>query len=154
MVEFNAPVRYDGANTQENGQAMIGDLFKYWTYQVFSPGTVLREKYEAFRSLLELDQRAHEGMAELQRICYEAQPVDATRVNECYQNFSSSVGQIVDLLEHMCPRCYSDLKAYHTKFDHYIRHLLEAPEVAPSSGEPYTLGLVPTSDIAMRQHGA
>ena len=31
---------------------MIGDLFKYWTFQVFSPGTVLKGKYEAFKALL------------------------------------------------------------------------------------------------------
>ncbi len=153
FVEIIKTVRYANASRHESGRAMIGELFKYWTYQVFSPGTVLREKYEAFRSLLELDQRAHEGMAELQRICYEAQPVDANRVNECYQNFSSSVGQIVDLLEHMCPRCYSDLKAYHTKFDHYIRHLLAAPDAVSPSGESYTLGLLPVSDLDMHLVG-
>ena len=28
---------------------LIKSLFKYWTYQVFAPGTVLRERYEAFK---------------------------------------------------------------------------------------------------------
>jgi pyruvate,water dikinase len=34
---------------------LLKSLFKYLTYQVFSPGTVLREKYEAFKFLLEND---------------------------------------------------------------------------------------------------
>ncbi len=132
---------------------MIGDLFKYWTYQVFSPGTVLKEKYEAFQSLLQFDQSAHEEMAELQRICYETLHVDASRVAACYGDFSTSVGRIVDLLEQMCPRCYSDLKAYHTKFDHYIRHLLAAPDIVRYSGEPYTMGLLTASDTDQNSVG-
>jgi len=38
------------------------NLFKYLTYQVFAPGTLLREKYEAYKSLLDYDRRAHELM--------------------------------------------------------------------------------------------
>ena len=120
---------------------MIGDLFKYWTYQVFSPGTILREKYEAFRSLLEYDQLAHESMAELQRISYEELPVDASRVHTCYANFSTAVANIVDHLSQMCPGCYSDLKVYHTKFDQYIRYLLAPSNTAHSPENPYTLAL-------------
>ena len=47
---------------------LLKSLFKHWTYQVFSPGTVLREKYEAFKLLLENDKCAHEVMAELEEI--------------------------------------------------------------------------------------
>lgn len=120
---------------------MLANLFKYWTYQVFSPGAVLREKYDAFKSLLEHDQSAHEGMAELQRICYDALPVDANRIIACYNHFSRAVGGIVDNLAQMCPGCYSDLKGYHTKFDHYIRHLLIPPESGHVPQKPYTLSL-------------
>ena len=120
---------------------MIGDLFKYWTYQVFSPGTVLKEKYEAFKMLLEYDQQAHEGMAELQRICFEALPVDANRIYACYNDFSHAIGRIVDLLGQMCPGCYSDLKVFHAKFDQYIRYLIEPPAVGYMPGWPHTLSL-------------
>jgi pyruvate,water dikinase len=120
---------------------MIGDLFKYWTYQVFSPGTVLKEKYEAFKMLLEYDQQAHEAMAELQRICFEALPVDAYRVYACYNDFSLAVGRIVDLLAQMCQGCYSDLKVYHAKFDQYIRYLLDPPEAGYFPDKPHTLSL-------------
>lgn len=132
---------------------MIGDLFKYWTYQVFSPGTILREKYEAFKSLLEHDQRAHEGMAELQRICYEALPVDGNRIIACYDEFSRAVGHIVDRLAQMCPGCYSDLKGYYTKFDQYIRFLLAPPDAGHMSGKPYTLPLSLTAGNELYQVG-
>ena len=39
---------------------LLNNLFKYWTYQIFTPGTVVRAKYEAFKSLLEVDKQAHE----------------------------------------------------------------------------------------------
>jgi len=42
---------------------LIKNLFKYWSYQLFSPSTVLREKYDGFKSLLSNDKRAHELMA-------------------------------------------------------------------------------------------
>ena len=132
---------------------MIGDLFKYWTYQVFSPGTVLKEKYEAFKMLLEHDQQAHEGMAELQRICFEALPVDANRIYECYNDFSNSVGRIVDLLAQMCQGCYSDLKVYHTKFDQYIRYLLEPPVVGYLPDRPHALSLSRATENDPQQVG-
>ena len=49
---------------------LLKQIFKYWTYQIFSPGTVFREKYEAFKSLLVYDKCAHEMMAELEEIYY------------------------------------------------------------------------------------
>ena len=35
----------------------ITNLFKHWTYQVFTPGTVLKEKYEAFKLVLINDKK-------------------------------------------------------------------------------------------------
>jgi len=49
---------------------LIKNLFRYWTFQVFSPGTVLREKYESFKALLEHDKAAHEYMATLEDMYY------------------------------------------------------------------------------------
>ena len=55
---------------------LIKNLFKYWTYQVFAPGAVLREKYDAFKSLLAHDKRAHELIAQLEEIYYHQLRVD------------------------------------------------------------------------------
>ena len=47
---------------------LLGNLFKYWTYQLFSPEAVLKDKYAAFKSLLTHDKLSHELMAELEEI--------------------------------------------------------------------------------------
>ena len=66
----------------------ISKLFKHWTYQVFSPGTVLRGKYEAFKSLLRNDKRAHELMAELEEIYHNNIKVDFKVIEDKYKDLS------------------------------------------------------------------
>ena len=118
---------------------LIKNLFKYWTYQVFSPGTVLREKYEAFKSLLEHDKRAHELMAEIEEIYHDQIKVDFAVIEKKYDIFSQSVRQIVENLRRMTPSRYLDLMAYYKKFDFYIRFILSPPEYEFSP--PFTLML-------------
>ena len=118
---------------------LIKNLFKYWTYQVFSPGAVLREKYEAFKSLLEHDKRAHELMAELEEIYHDQIKVDFAAIEKKYYIFSQSVRQIVESLQRMTPSRYLDLMAYYKKFDFYIRFMLSPPEYEFSP--PFTLML-------------
>ena len=59
----------------------ITQLFKHWTYQVFAPGTLLRRKYEAFKSLLENDARALELIADLEELFYGEVLADRERAN-------------------------------------------------------------------------
>jgi len=69
----------------------LTNLFKCLTYQVFSPGTVLREKYEAFKSLLRHDKGPHELMAELEDIYYNQIKVDFKVIEDKYNELSRSV---------------------------------------------------------------
>ena len=62
---------------------LIKNLFRYWSYQVFSPGTILREKYESFKALLEYDKKAHELMATLEDIYYTQKKI---RFSNCCKN--------------------------------------------------------------------
>ncbi len=118
---------------------LIKNLFKHWTYQVFSPGAVLREKYEAFKFLLKHDKRAHELMAELEEIYHDQIKVDFAAIEKKYNIFSQSVRQIVENLRRMTPSRYLDLMAYYKKFDFYIRFMLSPPEYEFSP--PFTLML-------------
>jgi len=118
---------------------LIKNLFKHWTYQVFSPGTILREKYEAFKSLLECDKHAHELIAELEEIHHDQIKVDFSVIEDKYDTLSHQVGQIVENLQRMCPSRYQDLMAYYKKFDFYIRFMLSPPEYDFSP--PFTLTL-------------
>ncbi|HBF42556.1 MAG TPA: hypothetical protein DDW42_02785, partial [Desulfobacteraceae bacterium] len=124
------------------------------------PGTVLREKYEAFKSLLRHDKRAHELMAELDEIYYNRIKVDIKLIEQKTEQFSSNVSDMVENLGRICPSRYLGLKDYLKKFDFYIRFMLAPPEftfsppfVIPidevashgpslSGGKAYNLGLI------------
>lgn len=135
-------------------------LFKYWTYQVFSPGTVLREKYEAFKSLLRHDKLAHELMAELEEIYHNRIKVDIKLIEQKTEQLSRNVSDMVEDLGRVCPSRYLGLKDYLKKFDFYIRFMLAPPEFtysppfvisideivshgpSLSGGKAYNLGLI------------
>ena len=107
---------------------MIKNLFRHWTYQVFAPGTVLREKYEAFKRLLDHDRAAHEYLARLEDLYYNQRRVDLEFAAATYEAFSAEVGAMVRELLAMCPNGYWSLKDYHKKFDFYVRFMLAPPK--------------------------
>ena len=106
---------------------------------MFSPGTVLREKYEAFKSLLVHDKCAHEVMAELEEIYYNRIRVDFQVIAKKYDRLAESVSGIVEDLSRMCPSRYLNLKDYFKKFDFYIRFMLAPPEY--NFSPPFTVQL-------------
>ena len=103
---------------------LIKNLFKYWTYQVFAPGAALREKYDAFKSLLAHDKRAHELIAELEEIYYHQLRVDFSVIEGMCDDLSKSVCGIVEDLARVCPSRYSDLRDFFNKIDAYIKFIL------------------------------
>lgn len=107
---------------------LIKNLFRHWTYQVFAPGTVLREKYEAFKRLLGYDRAAHELLAGLEDLYYNQRRVDLAFVVKTYEAFSAAVAGMVQELLAMCPNGYWSLKDYHKKFDFYVRFMLAPPK--------------------------
>ncbi|MBW2176901.1 MAG: hypothetical protein JRH03_08140 [Deltaproteobacteria bacterium] len=118
---------------------LISNLFKYWTYQFFSPGTVLKEKYAAFKSLLTHNKRAHELMAELEEIYYHRQKKDFSVIEKLCTELSRNVAGIVDNLSKVCPACYPDLLSFYNKIDAYIRFMTKPERVVNTP--PYVLGL-------------
>ena len=116
---------------------LLKNLFKYWTYQVFSPGTVLREKYEAFKSLLSHDKRAHELMAELEDIYHGSIKVDFNVIAAKYGEFSNCISHIVEDLTKISPYRYVNLREYFKKFDAYIQFMLVPPK--SDSSAPYAV---------------
>ena len=95
---------------------------------MFSPGTVLREKYESFKDLLEYDKQAHDFLAELEDIFYNQKKYDFQTVIKTYNQFAASVSGMVEELLKMCPSNYWSLKDYFKKFDFYIRFMLAPPD--------------------------
>ncbi|MBT3387510.1 MAG: hypothetical protein HN417_06230 [Desulfobacula sp.] len=117
---------------------LIKNLFRYWTFQVFSPGTVLREKYESFKALLEHDKAAHEYMATLEDMYYSQKKHDFQAVVTTYEHLGHSVSKMVDELLKMCPSSNWSLKDYFKKFDFYNRFMLARP--AFDFSPPFTIG--------------
>lgn len=105
----------------------ITNLFKHWTYKIFAPGILLREKYEAFRNLLECDKKSHELIAELEEIYYDQVKIDFARVENKCKQLSSYVADVVESLTKLCPTSYINLGDYFKKIDFYIKLAL-APQ--------------------------
>ena len=118
---------------------LIKNLFKHWTYRFFTPGTLLREKYEAFKSLLMQDKKAHELMAELEEIYHNQTKVDLKVIEDKYNALSDCVSEMLTAFSKMCPSCYPDLKNYFKRFDSYIRYIFTPKEF--SSSPPFTIPL-------------
>ena len=118
---------------------LIKNLFKYWTYQVFAPGAVLREKYDAFKSLLGHDKRAHELIARLEEIYYHQHRVDFSVIEALCDELSACVANIVEDLATVCPSRYSDLLEFFRKIDFYLKFILASKgfDAAP----PYAIPL-------------
>lgn len=117
----------------------ITQLFKHWTYQVFTPGTLLRRKYEAFKSLLKHDAIALELIADLEELFYGETLADRERANWLAARLSESVNTMTGQLVEMNPTRYMDLPEYFRKIDFYVRMVLELDQ--PEVGPPYILSL-------------
>lgn len=116
----------------------LNELFKHWTYRVFSPGTLLRRKYESFKSLLNNDRKSLERIAELEDIYYGGMPVDWARVTRLVGELRESVAAMVDDMMRMNPK-YVDLPDFARKIDFYLQVASELPDYDFSP--PYVLSL-------------
>lgn len=117
----------------------IPNRFRHWTHQLIAPGSALREKYAAFKSLLTHDKRAHELMAELEDIFYQRRKRDFTAIQHICAQLSQAVGGIVDDLSRVNPGAAPDLLFFYRKIDTYIRYITDPAEVL--AVPPYTLVL-------------
>ena len=126
----------------------INNLFRHLTYHIFAPGTLIREKYEAFRELLEHDRAANEMVAEFEELFYSRKTVDFNRLSARYERLSAEVFHMMEALFKIAPASYLNLKDYYRKMDFYVRFALAPPEV--ESSPPFILMLDdPECDIEL-----
>jgi len=119
------------------------ELFRRWTYQVFAPGVLLREKYNAFRELLRFDDACLELIAAIEDIHYGAVAVDWARVIHLTRRLRASVEEMVVRLTRLSPSRHLDLPEYAKKVDFYVQMALDVPvgDMAP----PF---VAPLADLA------
>ncbi len=115
----------------------LNTLFKRWTFQLFSPDTIHRQTYEAFKDLLKHDARAHDLMAELEVLYHEGKRLDMAGVRAVFTDFSNAVRSMISSLAILQPGDATTLMQYHRKLDFYVRFLLAPPEQPIT--EPYVI---------------
>ena len=119
------------------------ELFRRWTYQVFAPGVLLREKYNAFRELLRYDDACLELIAAIEDIHYGGAAVDWTRVVHLTRRLRASVSELVERLTRLSPSRHLDLPEYARKVDFYVQMALDLP--AGDMSPPF---VVPLAELA------
>lgn len=115
----------------------IKQLFRHWTYQMFAPSALLRDKYNAFKNLLRSDNLCLELIAELEEIHYGQEHVDWTRIVWLCSRLSGAVKTMTEQLTLMSPTRYLDLMDYYKKIDFYVQMGLDLP--APDPSPPYVI---------------
>jgi len=117
----------------------LKELFRHWTYQAFAPGTLLRNKYNAFKELLRLDDACLELIADLEEIHYGREKADWARVVWLTEELGSTVRELIGQLQVMSPVRYMDLLEYFTKIEFYARMAVSVPE--PEIIPPFVIPL-------------
>ena len=125
----------------------IGAYVKHWSERILSRERALQQTYASFRALLAHDIRCHELLAEFEALFHGDKQEDPARTRFRYHKFASAVESMVRELERMHPGQARLLRDYFTKYDFYIRLLLEPPEqfLIP----PFTIGLDEVAEAAL-----
>ncbi len=125
---------------------LLNTLFKHWSYRLFAPGAMLRQTYDAFKTLLEADGRSHDLMAEFELLFHEGRREDFSRIRRRFEEFSAAVRDMIDSLEQMKPADAATLRDYYKKFDFYARFLLAPPEQFALAPFVVELDQIPEAD--------
>lgn len=124
----------------------IQNLFRHWSYRLFAPGALVREQYEAFRTVLAADLRAHDLMAELEEIVVLRRRLDMAAVSSLCRELADTVWIMVHgLTTSIAPLDNMDLREVFRKIDFYLKLAL-TPADQPFA-PPYTVVL---ADAAAR----
>ncbi|EGJ50606.1 PEP/pyruvate-binding domain-containing protein [Desulfocurvibacter africanus] len=118
---------------------MLGQLFRHWTYQLFAPGALLRERYDSFRRLLEDDKRCLELITALEEIRYGQVQADWAKLESLLRALTWSVGSLARHLVAMNPGQYMDLEPSLRDLLARLEPLARLP--TPYAGPPYVLPL-------------
>jgi len=117
----------------------LSRLFKHWTLEVFAPGKLLRQKYEAFKELLRHDKRSLELVTDLEDLLQGERLVDWARVESLVRALRWSVGRLIDSLISMHPAAYRDLGERFHQLESSLGRTVILP--AGDAGPPYTITL-------------
>jgi pyruvate,water dikinase len=118
----------------------LGQLFKYWTLQVFSPDKLLRHKYATFKELLRHDKKSLELISDLEDNLQTGSLADWARVTRLGRALNWSVGSLIRSLVAMHPGVYGELEKCFTDLESSLADAVSLPE--GDCSPPYTLTLM------------
>jgi pyruvate,water dikinase len=118
----------------------LGQLFKYWTLQVFSPDKLLRHKYATFKELLQHDKKSLELISDLEDNLQPGSLADWARVTRLVRALNWSVGSLIRALVAMHPGAYGELEKCFTGLESCLGDAVYLPE--GDCSPPYTLTLL------------
>lgn len=94
--------------------------------RTFTPGHLVRKKYQAFRSLLEFDSLGHSLMARLEQVRDEEKRVDFCFVRKTYLQLSHAISAMIEALRALAPTRYEALTDIFEHIDQAIHCALAA----------------------------
>ena len=125
-------------STSVRAQSIVRYL-RHCYLQIFAPGVLLRQKYQAFRRVLQFDDEALGIIAELEPHIYGNNPADHYRIKHLCDQLIDAAGGMVDHLLNMNPAAYRQLGETHSRLSDEIRTMLVDASI--SSAPPYILQL-------------
>jgi pyruvate,water dikinase len=130
----------------------FGGYLGHLATRVFAPAKHVKGTYEAFRQLLEWDQRSHERLAELEGFYHDEKRGDFYTIRKTYEELHGAVAEMVAHLDAMAPRSYGALFPRLHDIDAAVRAFglkLQDPDASP----PFVLPLEEVPPQAERLAG-
>jgi hypothetical protein len=100
-------------------------LFTYWTFESFAPGSIPRQKYNAFRRLHRKTEVCFELLARFEELSAGISVVDWCRVSKLVESLNGQLRALVDLLQAMNPVEFMDAHDWSAKLGFYARMATE-----------------------------
>jgi len=118
---------------------VLRDMLRHWPRRLFAPAAHLRAKYEAFKGLLDADEKSLVLIAELEEIFYGGRAADPARVSWLCRRLLATVRAMTQRLVSMHPTRYQRLAETLRGLEADLDRHLAVP--VPETGPPYLLEL-------------
>ena len=115
------------------------ELFSHWSFESFTPGSIPRLKYNAFRRIHKQTSLCFSLLARFEELSVGQAVVDWCRVSGLAARLSAAIRDLVDQLQVMNPVEFMDAHDWVAKLSFYTR--LATEHAALSAHPPYLLAL-------------
>jgi hypothetical protein len=123
------------------------ELFSHWSFESFTPGSIPRLKYNAFRQIHRQTSLCFSLLARLEELSMGRAVVDWCRISGLAARLSSAIRDLVDQLQIMNPVEFMDAHDWVAKLSFYTR--LATEHTTLSACPPYLVAL----DSLGAEHG-